>query len=58
MTAPAFAHGDALAERLVGAALRRPRASVKGLWVGAYGLAAILPLAAVLIGSPPAGREL
>jgi predicted ferric reductase len=29
---------------------------VKGVWVAAYGLAAVLPLAAVLVGSPPPGR--
>jgi hypothetical protein len=33
-----------------------PRAPVKGLWVAGYGLAAVLPLASVLAGSPPAGR--
>jgi predicted ferric reductase len=30
----------------------------KGLWVAAYCLAAVLPLAAVLVGSPPGGRGL
>src|SRR5262245_58103741 len=29
---------------------------VKAAWVAGYGLAAVLPLAAVLIGSPPDGR--
>jgi predicted ferric reductase len=33
----------------------RPR---KGIWVAAYCLAAVLPLAAVLVGSPPSGRGL
>jgi predicted ferric reductase len=33
-----------------------PRAPVKGLWVAGYGLAAVLPLALVLAGSPPSGR--
>lgn len=55
MTAAAFDRGDALAERPFGALPRRG-ASAKGLWVAAYGLVAVLPLAAVLIGSPPAGR--
>jgi predicted ferric reductase len=57
MTAAAFDRGDALAERRLGA-LPRPRGSVKGLWVAAYCLAAVLPLAAVLVGSPPGGRGL
>jgi predicted ferric reductase len=56
MTAAAFDRGDARAERPLGAVLPSPGASVKGVWVAAYGLAAVLPLAAVLIGSPPAGR--
>jgi hypothetical protein len=57
MTAAAFDRGDALAERRLGA-LPRPRGSVKGLWVAAYCLAAVLPLAAVLVSSPPGGRGL
>jgi predicted ferric reductase len=37
-------------------ALPRPRAFAKSTWVACYGLAAVLPLAAVLIASPPPGR--
>lgn len=37
-------------------AVRRPQAPVKAVWVAGYGLAAVLPLAAVLAGSPPSGR--
>jgi predicted ferric reductase len=49
----------ALVDRLArgGAVARRPRPK-KGIWVAAYGLAAVLPLAAVLVGSPPGGRGL
>src|SRR5918999_1339624 len=39
-----------------GGALPRPRASAKSKWLAGYGVAAVLPLAAVLIGSPPSGR--
>src|SRR5918992_3129949 len=39
-----------------GGALPRPRASAKSKWLAGYGVAAVLPLAAVLIGSPPPGR--
>jgi predicted ferric reductase len=56
MTTATSYRGDAPAERPFGVAPPRPRASVKGLWVVAYGTAAVLPLAAVLVGSPPAGR--
>ena len=41
--------------RLIGS-LPRSRGSVQAVWVAGYGLAAVLPLAAVLVGSPPAGR--
>jgi predicted ferric reductase len=40
---------------LIGA-VRRPQDSVSGVWVAGYGLVAVLPLAAVLVGSPPTGR--
>jgi predicted ferric reductase len=36
--------------------LPRPRASAKSKWLAGYGVAVVLPLAAVLIGSPPPGR--
>ena len=52
---------DPTAERLLGAlrgGASRPgrRARGKGVWVAAYCLAAVLPLAVVSVGSPPAGR--
>jgi predicted ferric reductase len=37
-------------------AISRPRALAKSTWVAGYGIAAVLPLAVVLIGSPPTGR--
>src|SRR5829696_2935609 len=40
----------------VGAPSTRPRVSVKGVWVMMYGLVAVLPLGAVLAGSPPPGQ--
>ena len=43
---------DPPARRLFGAR----GAPVKGVWVAAYCVAAILPLAVVLVGAPPAGR--
>jgi predicted ferric reductase len=56
--------GAALAARQTRSALpggacvpRRP-AAARGLWVAAYSLAAVLPLAVVLVGSPPGGRGL
>jgi predicted ferric reductase len=55
-SAPVSGRSDMLAERLLGAASPRSRASVKRAWVVAYGLVAVLPLGAVLVGSPPAGR--
>jgi predicted ferric reductase len=39
-----------------GAAAPHPWASAKGVWVMVYGLAAVLPLGAVLAASPPPGR--
>jgi predicted ferric reductase len=41
---------------LVDAASARRRVSVKGVWVVLYGLVAVLPLGAVLAGSPPPSR--
>src|SRR5215207_8151705 len=41
--------------RLIGSAPRSGGA-VQAVWVAGYGLVAVLPLAAVLVGSPPAGR--
>jgi predicted ferric reductase len=41
---------------VLGTALPRPRASAKGAWLAGYGLVAVLPLAAVLVASPPSGR--
>jgi Ferric reductase like transmembrane component len=43
-----FASGAAAARRI----------PTKGVWVAAYCVAAVLPLAAVLVGSPPGGRGL
>jgi predicted ferric reductase len=43
---------------MLGAAVSKRPASRKGLWVAAYGLAAVLPLGAVLVSSPPGGRGL
>jgi predicted ferric reductase len=39
-----------------GAAAAKRDTPRKGIWVAAYCLAAVLPLAAVLVGSPPGGR--
>jgi predicted ferric reductase len=60
----ASAHGRTSGAALAGCAgrtalatlLPRPRASAKTTWLAGYSLAAVLPLAAVLIGSPPSGR--
>jgi len=53
---PASDPTDVLRKRLLRAASRRSPVSVKGVWVTAYGLAAVLPLGAVLASSPPQGR--
>jgi predicted ferric reductase len=53
--ASTYGRGDR-AHRLPGGVGARSGKPVKARWVAAYGLAAVLPLGAVLIGSPPAGR--
>jgi predicted ferric reductase len=56
---PRDTRGSASVGRLAseGAVAKRPRPR-KGIWVAAYCLAAVLPLAVVLLGSPPGGRGL
>jgi predicted ferric reductase len=50
------AAGDSGRSAALHGALTRPRAFAKGTWVVCFGLAAALPLAALLIASPPPGR--